>query len=408
MKKPTSIDRRAFVTQASCGAAAVVSLGGIAPQFLMQAAAAEADANERVLVVIQLSGGNDGLNTIVPYTNEAYYKLRPTLAIPKNQVLKTDKQLGFNPVARGLANLLEDGRLAVVQGVGYENPNRSHFESMDIWHSCDRKQDRRPDGWLGRFVDGDRGSTDAGAMHLGAEKQPLALHALKSHAVSVRSLDQFRLQTGDANLRQTVESLAQATRNNDDLLGFVQLNTTTALAASSRVEQATRNYKPQADYPDSRLAKKLRTVAQLIEAGLGTRVYYVELTGFDTHSQQAPAHTALLRELAGALQAFVEDIQAHGHGDRVLTMCFSEFGRRVAENASQGTDHGVAAPMFLAGEMVRAGLLGKHPSLTDLDQGDLKHAIDFRSVYADVLQNWFGVKSSSILGGTFKPFGCLA
>lgn len=408
MTMPTSTDRRTFLSQVSRGAAAVVSLGGLAPRFLLQAAAAEAADDQRVLVVVQLSGGNDGLNTVVPYRDETYYKLRPTLAIPQDQVLKVDEQLGFNPIGRGLAELLEAGRLAVIQGVGYDNPNRSHFESMDIWHSCDRKQGRRTDGWLGRFHDTQSATSDALVLHLGAEKQPRALHALKSHAVSVRSLDQFRLQTDDATLPKTVESLARVQRDDDDLLGFVQLNTTTALAASARVEQASSGYKAASKYPESRLAEKLRTVAQLIESGLGTRVYYVELTGFDTHSRQAPAHTGLLRELAGALHAFVDDIHAHGHGQRVLTMCFSEFGRRVAENASSGTDHGAAAPMFMAGDNVRAGLLAVHPSLTDLVQGDLKHSVDFREVYAAVLEKWLGVESQAILGGEYKPFDCLA
>lgn len=402
--------RRQFL-QGAVGASTVLSLGGAAPQFLRQLAAREpASSNQRVLVVVQLSGGNDGLNTVVPHRDDRYRKARPTLAVPSNDVLKINSDLGWHPGARGLADLLEAQRLAVIQGVGYPNPNRSHFESMDIWHSCDRKENRRTDGWLGRVLDRTPATGDVPALHLGDKKQPLALAAQRTRTPSIKSLDKFRLQAeNDRRLRTDVERLAKAKREGgNDLLGFVQTSASSALAASQRVESARKRYQPKANYPASRLSQKLRTVAQLIDAGLKTRIYYVVLDGFDTHSLQADAHSALLRQLGGALQAFVSDIDQHGHGDRTTVMCFSEFGRRVAENASKGTDHGAAGPMFLAGNKVRAGLIGKHPDLGKLKQGDVQHHTDFRRVYAAVLEKWLGYETREILGGTYKPLPVFA
>ena len=284
-----------------------------------------------------------------------------------------------------------------MQGVGYPNPNRSHFESMDVWHTCQRKGSPRSTGWLGRFLDASQKSADvdAPAIHVGSEKQPLALAADHVRVPSFGSPESFRLQDGgNRQLGDAIRALANGGKEpSDPLLGFLQSSTTSALAASERIAEALRDYKTPVTYPESALATRLKTIAQLIDAGLKTRVYYVELDGFDTHSQQAAAHAALLQQLGGAVRAFVEDVAHHGHGDRTLVMSFSEFGRRVAENASEGTDHGAAAPMFLAGSRVRGGLVGEHPSLNDLDDGDLKFHTDFRQVYATLLERWLGWSS---------------
>jgi uncharacterized protein (DUF1501 family) len=401
--------RRSFL-KTSLGTSAVVSIGAAAPQFLLRAGAADSRPNdETVLVMVQLSGGNDGLNTVSPFSESAYRKARPTLAVQAGDALKIDDSLGFHPAARGLADLLESNRLAIVQGVGYANPNRSHFESMDIWHTCRRKTATRNDGWLGRFLDESQGGepSDLPAIHLGKEKQPLALTSQKIRVPSVTSLDRFRLNDGAEQLRKTVSKISKTASSGDDLLGFVQSSTGSALSASEQIEAASGSYKTGIAYPDSGLAQKLKTVAQLIDSGLKTRIYYVTLDGFDTHSRQAPAHAALLRELSGALDAFVQDLNEHGHGDRVLTMSFSEFGRRLQENASEGTDHGAAAPAFLAGNRVKSGLIGKHPSLHDLQDGDVKFHTDFRQVYATVLDQWLGVESAPILGGKFAAVPAL-
>lgn len=409
--------RRDFL-KAALGSSAVVALGAAAPRFLVEAAARESNAQgETVLVVVQLSGGNDGINTVVPYGDDVYYRNRFTLALEKDKLHKLDDYHGLHPSLGGFAKLVDERRLAIVQGVGYANPNRSHFESMDIWHTARREPQGRSVGWLGRYLDAAAKARDASApasdlsaLHLGGGQYPLALAALDVVAPSIRSVDQFKLQDGgDRRLREAIEKLSATARpGDDDLLSFVQSSTAAALASSRRLQDALGKYSPAAKYPGTKLAQSLSTVAQLIDAGMATRIYYVALDGFDTHSEQKDAHASLLAELGDAVKAFVDDLAGHHHADRVLVMSFSEFGRRVRENASRGTDHGAAAPMFLAGGKVKPGLVGKHPSMTDLDDGDLKHHTDFRQVYAAVLKNWLGWSPAEILGGEYAPADVLA
>ncbi len=396
--------RRQFLSTAA--GASLISLSPAVPDFLLRAAAAETSAKgEKILVVVQLTGGNDGLNTVIPYGDDEYYKNRSTLAVGRTQVHKIDDYVGFHPAMNGFSELVEAGQLAVVQGVGYPNPNRSHFESMDFWHTAGRNKGSRPTGWLGRYLDASAADAgrDVAALHLGGEDQPLALAAESVHAPSIRSFERFRLQKLDAEQIRRAIADTKSEESDDDLLSFVRTSAISALNASRRVEEGMKQYKTDEKYPGSDLAQKLKTVAQLIDAGLSTRVYYVSLAGFDTHAQQAAAHASLLGELSGAVTSFIRDLVAHGHGERVLLMSFSEFGRRVAENASRGTDHGAAAPMFLAGGGIKPGLIGKHPSLTDLEIGDLKHHTDFRQVYAAILDNWIGCDSQTILGAGFEP-----
>lgn len=411
--------RRSFVSTVSTTAAGVgsglVSLAPVAPRFLCESVAQGAQRRgDTILVVVQLTGGNDGLNTVIPYADDEYRKHRSSLAVDKKQVLKVDDAVGFHPALRGFAKLLEARQLAVVQGVGYPNPNRSHFESMDIWHTAHTKVDKQQGGWLGRAMDArQRGrvkQTDTAALHLGEEPQPLALAARDVATPSVSSLDGFKLETGNDPARRTMITTAtQLPRSSQsDLLKFVQTSSTAALAASQRIEAAARDYKTPVKYPTTALAGKLKSVAQLIDVGLGTRIYYVALDGFDTHSNQAAAHQGLLEQLGDAVAAFTEDLVHHGHGDRVATLMFSEFGRRVKENASRGTDHGAAAPLFVAGTKVKPGLIGKHPSLSDLDNGDLKHHTDFRAVYAALLEHWLGWPAGPVVGEMFEPVEVIA
>lgn len=403
--------RRKFLA-ALAGGSAVVSLGGPVPRFLARAAAAEhQSSNDTILVVIQLTGGNDGLNTVVPFSHDAYRKARPKLAISAKEVHKINDAIGLHPSAKGLSELLQANKLAIVQGVGYPNPNRSHFESMDIWQSCQRKGNPRSTGWLGRFLDATHKSTDidAPAIHVGPERQPLALATEKVRVPSFATPESFKLRDGDSGmLGETIRNLTNRNESPaDPLLGFVQSNTSSALATSDRIAAALREYRTPVKYPESALAKHLKTIAQLIDAELKTRIYYVELDGFDTHAQQPAAHAALLQQFGEGVRAFIDDVAHHGHADRTLVMSFSEFGRRVAENASQGTDHGAAAPMFLAGTRVRAGLVGSHPDLDDLEDGDVKFHTDFRQVYATLLERWLGWSSKSALGGEFKSIDAL-
>jgi uncharacterized protein (DUF1501 family) len=404
--------RRKFLASISAATAAggIVSLSPLAPRFLCDAAAAGAEiSGERILVVVQLSGGNDGLNTVIPYKNEIYQRRRPSLAIGPDRVLKVQGDIGLHPSLTGLASLLENGQLAIMQGVGYPNPNRSHFESMDIWHSAHTQPHDRSAGWLGRAFDARRAqlaqSPDPPALHLGSENQPLALAARDVPSPSIRSLDQFRLDTGgSAEAREAIVAASRPPRPGaSDLLKFVQTRTTAALEVSRRIEAAAQDYKTPVAYPASDLSQKLKRIAQLIDAGLATRVYYVALDGFDTHSDQRDAHANLLGTLGGALAAFAEDLAAHMHLDRVLSLVFSEFGRRVEENASRGTDHGAAAPLLLVGGRVRSGLVGEHPRLDDLADGDLKFHTDFRTVYSAVLEKWLGWPAAPLLGEGFPP-----
>ncbi len=397
------IDRRRFL-QRTCAGSAVLSCGGLVPLPLL--ASALRSQAERILVVVELQGGNDGLNTVIPTADPLYRRLRPTLAVPSADVLSIADGMGFHPALRGFADLLQAGQLAVVQQVGYPQPNRSHFESMDIWHTCLRKDQQRPDGWLGRWAERVQAvGGDIAAMHLGGEKQPFALMSRSLRVPSIRSLEEFRLRgTEDSEFRTAVQELADEQREKeDDLLSFVASSTSSALTASDRLAGAAKAGQTSVVWPQSGLAERLRTVSQLIRSGLQTRVYYVTLGGFDTHAQQPDAHRGLLRQLSEGIAALLAELQISGDLQRTTVLAFSEFGRRVQENASAGTDHGTAGPMFLAGGSVRAGLHGQRPDLNNLQDGDLQFSTDFREVYSAVLERWLKVDSADILYDRFQP-----
>lgn len=401
--------RRRFL-QSTLGASTLLSTAGAVPHlFTRTALAAAKQPGEQILVVVQLSGGNDGLNTVVPYADELYEQNRIALRIDKNTVLKLDDAVGLHPNLKGFAKLAEQGTFSVVQGVGYPNPDRSHFSSMDIWHTAERTPERRRDGWLGRCVDLNVGGGDgasAAALHLGAGPLPLALSSRASAIPSIESLDGFRLRDERALQLAQLEGLASARRDaSSDMLAFLQRTTLGAYASSERVRSALEAESSAAEYPGHRLAGKLKNVARLIDSGLETRIYYVSLDGFDTHANQRQTHANLMTELSESVTAFINDLATRGHLDRTTVLMFSEFGRRVKENASLGTDHGAAAPLFLAGGRLRTpGVVGKHPSLSDLDrEGDLKFHTDFRSVYAAILSDRLGASAREVLGAEYSP-----
>lgn len=403
------IHRRKFTSSSLKGAAAL-AIGSAAPHGWMQSLAANLNAQpnsqERVLVVIQLSGGNDGLNTVVPYSNGLYYKARPKLAIPKDEVLKLNADIGLHPSLRGVADLIENKQFCVLQGIGYPTPNRSHFESMDIWHSCQRKEARGTEGWLGRYFSQssqleNADATDSLGLHLGSEQLPLALVARGVQTPSLFSIDQLRWKgkpEGSTAIKEEMEPQSRAAVTTENsLLDFVSASTSAAMHASERLEKALASPDSAGDFPDSHLGEKLKVVSRLLLAGLKTRVYYVTLDGFDTHANQLLAHAGLMRQWSEALSAFHKRLNNAGLQDRVMVLTFSEFGRRVAENASQGTDHGAAAPAFLSGPKLEKSLIGAQPSLSDLDDGDLKHHTDFRRLYATLIEDWLGAPSKQIL-----------
>jgi uncharacterized protein (DUF1501 family) len=394
------LHRREFLTRSS-----LIALAPSVPAFLTRAArAAENPYDGRILVVIQLSGGNDGVNTVVPYTDEGYAKHRDTLRLPTEQLIKVNDRTGLHPALRPAADLLEDGRLAIVQGVGYPNPNRSHDVSMAIWQTArmDRSE-HKTFGWLGRAMDQRDVPADGApqAVLLGDDSPPVALRGRRSTSVALANLQDLKLAS-----RPTVPDYRLTSapgQDQGDLAAFARRATLDAYAAADLIDEVTRNAtSDHSKYPATQLADRLKSVAQLIKANFGTPVYYAIQPGYDTHAVQLPTHARLLQEIGGALKAFLDDLRTARLDDRVLVLCFSEFGRRVQEDASLGTDHGTAGPVFLAGPCVIAGMVGLTPSLIDLEDGDLKAAIDFRQVYATILHQWLGITSPSVLTNSFE------
>lgn len=407
----SSFHRRDFLrtsTLVATGAATV-------PGFLARSARAAADAkpNDRILVVVQMLGGNDGLNTVVPFGMAGYARARKALRIADDQVQKISPEIGLHPSLGGLSKLLEDGKLAVLQGVGYPNPDRSHFRSMEIWETARTEAGALETGWLGRALDARPAAPGADPPALNVDRRKaLALKSRHTEVPALEGLAQYRLQlAGDAaqkrGERNTLEDAVKLAREADDpLLGFIRRSTLTAYESSRRLESLAAA-KSDSKYPEYGLAKRLELIAQIIKAEFSTRIYYTALDGFDTHANQLGSHAALLTELGDSIAAFHADLAKAGQADRVSIVTFSEFGRRVLENASAGTDHGAAAPMFVVGPVAQAGLIGAHPSLDNLDDGDLKHHTDFRQVYASVLEQWLGMPSAPILGGGFPPLKSL-
>jgi uncharacterized protein (DUF1501 family) len=375
----------------------------------------------KILVIVQLSGGNDGLNTVVPYADDAYHRARPTLAKPADSVLKINDYVGLHPNLAPLKSLYDNGMMSVIQGVGYPNPNRSHFRSMDIWHTAEPDNERTTSGWLGRFFDSscagiDPKNTDASLGVAIGETQPLAMRGEKYLPLSFEKPGEFRYKgsgkDGYLELNQPVDGPAAPVKpagrkpaiqvaTQDEQLDFLSRTALDAQASSDRIIKAAAAHKPSVEYPRGEFGESLRTVAAMIASALPTRVYYVTLGGFDTHANQQGRHDGLMQTFAQGIDAFMKDLKHTENDERVMVMTFSEFGRRVSQNASQGTDHGAAAPAFLFGKRLRHGMIGKHPSLTDLDSGDLKFAVDFRNIYASILQDWLDTPSKPILGKQF-------
>ncbi|CCW36693.1 hypothetical protein CWRG_01164 [Chthonomonas calidirosea] len=410
-----------------------LSFGMMAPSSLVRAAAELTDENGRskagtgnILVVLQMFGGNDGLNTLIPYTNPLYYQNRPTIGIPKDQVLPISNSVGLHPSMSALRQLFEKGHVAVVQGVGYPNPNFSHFRSQEIWQTADPVSTVVREGWLGRYFDDDghlRENPLAG-INIGGEL-PRALYSDFGSVVSMQNPNAFQLQTiapaeHNAEIAAFTALYSQGTMANstDDLVRKLGLEAYTCSERIRKALQAEANQ--QDDEPGSPtgrtldapsyvgrtgqmspLARNLHTIAQLIKADLGTKIFYVSTGGFDTHANQFPTQARLLQDLSDSLAAFYAELEQIGVADRVTLVTFSEFGRRVQENASGGTDHGAGSCLFVMGGAVRGGFYGEYPPLDDLYLGNLKFNVDFRQVYATLLDKWLGVSSQKILNGSF-------
>lgn len=413
-------DRRDFLAR-TLGSTSLLAVGSVVPEFLANTARAADKAEkpkETVLVVIEMTGGNDGLNMVAPYGDDLYRKARPTLALAKKDVLKLNDYVGLHPRMPELKRLYDDKQLAVVQGVGYPNPDRSHFESMDIWQQADPRRSRNS-GWLARTIPGMKVSgAGVPGMFLGEERLPPALQGADGGVISLADRQSFKLQlsTNPDGRKKLIEDLNATDPAAAELAAFVrkrQLQTYTSLQKIEEALKDTGNDSPpQASSPGrprpnsnnnlQSLSGKLGLIARLINKGLGTRIYYASIAGFDTHSRQSEPHADLLGELSSAIGTFFNTLQGDHYGQAVV-MTYSEFGRRVKENGSQGTDHGAASCMFVAGPKVLGGLVGTYPKLDDLTDGDLRFGTDFRRVYAALLDNWLGVESRTVLGEKFEP-----
>jgi len=412
--KDNHMKRSRFLLGSLSGLTVAANLDG----FFARALAAPALPNlpggvdERVLVVINLQGGNDGLNTLVPHGLPQYYALRPTIGVPKNDVLRIDDAVGLNPAMTALKTLYDKGQVAIVQGAGYPNPDHSHFRSTEIWQTA------VPDayastGWLGRYLDA--ANLPADNLFNAVAVSPVLPEALIAERVDVPAIDALR-GYGLASDHNTYERGAFAAFVKDDTrvpftspyLPVVATIEDHAERGAAELPKLVAGYKTEATYPATQLGRSLALAAQIIGSRLGTRVLYVQHGSFDTHVSQKATQDRLLRELSDGLAAFYADLAAHGNDRRTLTMTFSEFGRRVAENANRGTDHGEAAPMFLLGGGVKGGLYGTHPSFDRLDNGDVTFTTDFRSVYATVIEKWFARSSGGVIAGTFPTVPLLA
>lgn len=415
--------RRQFL-KTSLRASTLLAFSPIVPAFLGRAAlAGTARRNDRqtVLVVIQLSGGNDGLNTVIPFEDDLYHRRRPTLRLPPNRVLKLDSQLGLHPEMKAFQRLHDEHCLTIVQGVGYPDSKRDHPVAKRDWQTAMPKDANCQTGWLGRTIDrASEGTAEVPGLFVGHILEPLGLQTERAVVPALRSLNQWTLPAKyPAAIRNALASRemrvvpAERGHADDSLLDYLRQGTTEACAVSDQIEAVARGRAPSAaGYPQYGLAQTLHTIAQLIRAETGVRIYYAEMGGggiggFDSHANQAANHGALLRELAESVTAFISDLRRDKLHDRVLLLTFSEFGRTVSENGRHGTDHGAAAPMFLAGGRLKGGIVGAHPSLRDLAADGLKFHTDFRQVYATALDRWLGFDSAAILGGRFQPLDVL-
>jgi len=420
------LTRRAFLRTSLLGAALSWTIPVFLERTFMTLNAQAADSSIQaltgkdhpILVVLQLAGGNDGLNTVIPFEDDLYFKARPTLAIPKTDVLTLDGLVGLNPSLAPLKNLYDGGNLAIIQGVGYPNPNRSHFRSTEIWQTASDARQNLTKGWIGRYFDNCCAGADPTVGVVLGDQLPEAFNAANPTGVAIGRPGNLGFDRendpDEARLFAELNGLEPASMSGDSIgnlsgpsksgmsaLEYLQRTALDAQVSTDKIKQVLKGTKNEASYPKSQLANSLSLISRLIAGGLPTRVYYASQGGYDTHAGQVNTQKRLLNELAASLAAFCSDLKAKGIFDRVLVMTFSEFGRRVSENANGGTDHGTAAPMFICGGNVKPGLYGKQPPLDRLDAGDLFYNVDFRSAYSTILTKWMQAPAAHVLGRDF-------
>lgn len=383
-------------------------LSSIAKVDVIRRAGGGKAAKDTVLVVCQLSGGNDGLNTVVPYANQLYYDLRPQLAVGEDKVLKLTNEVGFHPTMTGLADLFKQGKVAIIQNVGYPKPNRSHFKSMEIWQSASPNSELKH-GWIGRHFDQQSLTGPLNpvvALGLSTDKP----HALGGKVASIpcfASLTDIQSMVGNPDAERMLRQIQGPDAPAGSTARVVQQANKAALDAMAQLSKQLSGFTPKETYGNDPFGNGFRQIAHLIATSPQTRVVYFSAGGFDTHARQAEAHERLLTNFSNGVSAFQKEMEALGKDKNVIVLVFSEFGRRCYENASAGTDHGAAGPMFLIGSSVKGGLHGPLPDLENLQDGDLKYSIDFRDVYATTLDSWMGGDSEVVLGQKFNRVDAL-
>jgi uncharacterized protein (DUF1501 family) len=351
----------------------------------------------KVMVILQLSGGNDGLNTVIPVRNDIYYRERPRLGIDKTKVLTLTDEVGLHPALVGLKELYDDGSLGILNNVGYPNPDRSHFRSMDIWQTGSGSDEYITTGWLGRYLDAQCHGCDKPTYALEID-DVLSLALKGENAKAIAMKDPKRL-FGTSNEKFFKDILKNHSDSGEEAVDYLYKTMSETLSSANYIFQQSRAHPSTTEYPKTELGNGLKTIASLIFSEINTKVYYISLGSFDTHVNQQAQQQRLFTELSDAVKAFAKDLNANNRFNDVLMFTFSEFGRRVSQNASGGTDHGTANNMFLiGGALKQKGIINAMPDLSDLSEGDLKYNIDFKMVYATVLKNWLDADDTAILG----------
>lgn len=391
------IKRRTFLQSGSLATASL-----FLPRFLKAFEQPQmVPPGNKVIVVLQMSGGNDGLNTVIPIANDIYYKERPRLAIEKNKALRLTDEAGLHPALTGLKELYDDGSLGIINSVGYPNPDRSHFRSMDIWQTASNSNEYIYSGWLGRYLDAQCAGCDHPTQAL--EIDDVLSLAMKGERIKGLAMRDPQRLFSSAN-EQYFRDLAAGSHVQDDEKPVDYLYKTMAetLSSADYIYKQSRLHPSRTEYPKTELGRSLQTIASLIFSDINTKVYYVSLGSFDTHVAQEGQQSRLFTEMSDAIRSFVKDLKDNHRFEDVVLFSFSEFGRRVSQNASGGTDHGTANNMFfIGGGLKQKGLINSMPNLSSLNEGDLRHEVDFKSVYATVLHNWLEADDQKILGRQF-------
>jgi uncharacterized protein (DUF1501 family) len=394
------VHRRHFLKKSSLAAAGTLLM----PRFLQALGEQQVGQQRKIVVIIQLSGGNDGLNTVIPVRNDIYYKLRPKLAIGSTEALKLNEEAGLHPELSYFKELYDAGELAILNNVGYPNPDRSHFRSMDIWHTASDSTTYLHTGWIGRYLDAQCKGCDLPTQAIELDEMlSLALKGEKNNGIA--TTDPRRLYA--TSTHPHLKAIAQAYhQHHEPVADYLYKTLGTTLQSAEYIFKESRRRPSTSTYPNTQLAKSLQIIASLALSDINTTVYYVSLGSFDTHINQAAKQARLFAQLNGAVKAFVADIKAGGRFNDLLLFTFSEFGRRVNQNASGGTDHGTANNMFfIGGSLKKQGIVNALPDLTQTVANDLQHTVDFREVYHMVLQNWLKVDATAILGANFAHPG---